>query len=169
MRKVYIAGSFYKKENSLKDDFRSELLGNEDILWNECDNAQVTIFNETMKYVGPFFYYPEKEKEFKKMGLTEQEVVVTLEKLSVEKCDVFIAYFGTKSSPGTVAELIHAAKCKKDIYVFYLRNENNRRFKSEYWFPILLARKIAKENKTNFLAKEVSNARHFMNFLTNKN
>ena len=39
MRKVYIAGSFYKKENSLKDDFRSELLGNEDILWNECDNA----------------------------------------------------------------------------------------------------------------------------------
>lgn len=165
MRKVYIAGSFYKDGNSLKNDFRSKLLGDEDVLWNECKNAKVNIFNETMQYIGPFFYYAEKEKEYRKIGLTEQEIIVMLERQSVESCDVFIAYFGTKASPGTVAELIHATEHGKDIFIFYLKTENGRDFKSEYWFPILMAKEISGGNSSRFEMNEVSSINECLNML----
>lgn len=169
MRKVYVAGSFYREDDSLKNDFRAELLGNEDILWNENEEARIEIFHETMKYVGPFFYYPEKEKEFRKIGMTEQETVVALEKQAVENCDLFVSYFGTKSSPGTVAELIYAAEHGKDIFLFYLRTENNRWLKSEYWFPILMAKEISSKSDSRFIMREVTSAREYLNFLRGEN
>jgi len=169
MRKVYVAGSFYKENDSLKNDFRVKLLGSEDILWNENEEAKVEIFHETMKYVGPFFYYPEKEKEFKKIGMTEQETVVALEKRAIESCDLFVSYFGTKSSPGTVAELIYAVEYGKDIFLFYLKTENNRWLKSEYWFPILMAKEISNKNDSKFIMREVISAREYLNFLREGN
>ena len=159
MKKVYIAGSFYKNGDSLKDDFRTELLGDEKKLWNECE-AYVNVFGETMKYVGPFFYYPEREKTME--DLTEQEVVVKQEKEAVKNCDIFVGYLGEKSSHGTVAELMHAVELGKEVYLYYAKKENERDIKSEYWFPMLMAREIAKENDMRFMMKEVNGAKEFL-------
>ena len=165
MKTVYVAGSFYKSNDSLINDFRTKLLGNDDLLLNKNENAFINLHGETAKYIGPFFYYPEEEKIFKEKGLSEQETVVELERMMVENCDVFIVYFGSKSSPGSVAEMIRAASLGKDIEVYYFENENNRKYKTEYWFPILMARDICKLSNTKFIMSPVSCANEFMELL----
>ncbi len=120
-----------------------------------------------MKYIGPFFYYPKKEKELKKNGMKDHEIIVHIEKKAIEECNLFVAYLGTKSSLGTVAELIHAANFGKNICLFYLAGKNEKALKSEYWFPIIMAREIAKDKHSKFIMKEVDNASEFIYFLKN--
>ena len=68
--------------------------------------------------------------------------IVFTEKMMIDRCDIFISYFGKKSSPGSVAELIYAASLQKPIEIFYLETDNGREIKTEYWFPIVMSRYI---------------------------
>ena len=137
MKTIYIAGSFYRNNDSLEHDFRSHLLGDSELLLHQNNESYVIWHGEKVKYIGPFFFYNDE-----KSLLPEQDNIVFTEKMMIDRCDIFISYFGQKSSPGSVAELVYAASLHKPIEIFYLETDNGREIKTEYWFPIVMSRYI---------------------------
>lgn len=135
MKRIYIASRFQFDDNgTLKNDFRVHLLGNESFLLE--DHCKSVIFNnEEYRYAGPFFN--EKASEHN-LSASFGEIVVDVEKKSIDECDAFIAVFDNEVSPGTITELIYAAMSNKDCYLFYQSSDN----KSENWFPIEFAKSL---------------------------
>lgn len=145
--KIYFASQFYKKMVdhkyfTLKDDFRTKLIGSEADLTNF--NNHSFIINKDGKllyqYLGPF--YNEKASDGSLTSTVCEDVVQTENNL-IDKCDIFMTYFDSNISPGSVTELIYASLQKKKILIFYkIEDSVSYDLKTSNWYPIVFSRLI---------------------------
>lgn len=137
MKKIYFAGKFnlIKGKTSLEvalvNDYRSLLLGSSKLL---CQYQESLMLTENYQYLGPFYCEQASQGDFTS---TDCNVVLTSEKESVKKCDIFVCVFGENFSVGSVVELGWALNLNKEIVILYQEEKNSKyQIKSEYWFAI---------------------------------
>ena len=146
--KIYFACQFNKKmlddrRFTLKGDFRTKLIGNEDDFTNFNNHSFIKNSDGKLlyQYLGPF--YNEKASDGKLTSTVCCDVVQTENDL-IDKCDIFMAYFDSKLSPGSITELTYASLQKKKIVIFYQVEDNiSYELKSSNWYPIVSARLVA--------------------------
>lgn len=146
--KIYFACQFNKKmlddrRFTLKGDFRTKLIGNEDDFTNFNNHSFIKNSDGKLlyQYLGPF--YNEKASDGKLTSTVCCDVVQTENDL-IDKCDIFMAYFDSKLSPGSITELTYASLQKKKIIIFYQIEDNvSYELKSSNWYPIVSARLVA--------------------------
>lgn len=146
--KVYIASKFMKeninRKLSFKNDFRTKLIGNENdfVDFNNHSFIRDSSGNLKYQYLGPF--YNEKASDGSLTSSICEEVVQTENEL-IDKCDIFIVYFDSNISPGSITELIYAAFKKKKIEIYYVKEDDiSYELKSSNWYPIVSAIQITK-------------------------
>ncbi len=137
MKKIYFAGKFNLSkektslEKALVNDYRSFLLGNSKLL---CQYQELLMLNENYQYLGPFYC---EQASLGNFTSTDCNVVLSSEKESVKKCDIFVCVFGEKFSVGSIVELGWALNSNKEIIILYQETEDSEyQIKSEYWFAI---------------------------------
>ena len=159
--KVYIASKFIKEsidnKLSFKNDFRTKLIGNEDdfVDFNNHSFIRDSSGNLKYQYLGPF--YNEKASDGSLTSSICEEVVQTENEL-IDKCDIFIVYFDSNISPGSITELIYAAFKKKKIEIYYVKEDDiSYELKSSNWYPIVSAIQIAEDEdvKTKMVKDEL--------------
>lgn len=146
--KIYFACQFHKemlddKHFTLKNDFRAKLIGKEEDFTNFNNHSFIKSSNGKLlyQYLGPF--YNEKASDGELTSTVCCEVVQTENDL-IDKCDIFMAYFDSKLSPGSITELTYASLQKKKIVIFYQVEDNiSYELKSSNWYPIVSARLVA--------------------------
>ena len=146
--KVYFACQFNKKmvdekRFTLKEDFRAKLIGNEDDFTNFNNHSFIKNSDGKLlyQYLGPF--YNEMASDGNLTSSVCSEVVQTENDL-IDKCDIFIAYFDSKLSPGSITELTYASFKKKKIIIFYqVEDSVSYELKSSNWYPIVSGRLVA--------------------------
>lgn len=149
--KIYIAAKFNKNklENgklSLKNDFRVDLIGDENKFINFNNQSFIIDKNNKPKYqyVGPFYCEQASNGDFTS---TDCNVVLDSEYKAISNCDVYCAVFDENFSVGTIVELSWAINMNKDIIILYKEEESEYEIKSEYWFAILDALKRSNKVK----------------------
>ena len=131
------------KHFTLKNDFRAKLIGKEEDFTNFNNHSFIKSSNGKLlyQYLGPF--YNEKASDGELTSTVCCEVVQTENDL-IDKCDIFMAYFDSKLSPGSITELTYASLQKKKIVIFYQVEDNiSYELKSSNWYPIVSARLVA--------------------------
>ena len=134
MKKVYFAGKFNlikdKKlplHKRLVNDFRAKVL--EDSMKLTYASSDLYL-NDKYQYTGPFYCEQASNGDFTS---TDCNVVLTSEKESVKKCDIFVCVFGENFSVGSIVELGWALNLNKEITILYQEEENSKyQIKSEY-------------------------------------
>ena len=145
--KIYFASQFYKKMVdhkyfTLKDDFRTKLIGSEADLTNFNNHSFIRNKDGKLlyQYLGPF--YNEKASDGSLTSTVYEDVVQTENNL-IDKCDIFMTYFDSNISPGSVTELIYASLQKKKILIFYkIEDSVSYDLKTSNWYPIVFSRLI---------------------------
>ena len=145
--KIYFASQFYKKMVdhkyfTLKDDFRTKLIGSEADLTNFNNHSFIRNKDGKLlyQYLGPF--YNEKASDGSLTSTVCEDVVQTENNL-IDKCDIFMTYFDSNISPGSVTELIYASLQKKKILIFYkIEDSVSYDLKTSNWYPIVFSRLI---------------------------
>ena len=137
MKKIYFAGKFNKikqpnisLENSLQNDFRSQLLGSSKLLTLYQENL---IVNNKYQYTGPFYCEKASSGNFTS---TDCKEILNAEYNLIKNSDTLIAVFSETFSPGTIVELGWALNQNKQIIILYQEEKSNYTIKSEYWFAI---------------------------------
>lgn len=163
MKKIYFAGKFnkIKKQNitleqSLINDYRSQLLGSSKLLTYYQDNLVV---NKKYQYSGPFYCEQASNGNYTSTDCTE---VLNAEYNFIDNSDIFVAVLGESFSVGTIVELGWAIEKQKQIVLLYQEEKSNYSIKSEYWFAIADAIKrspnlIIKKYKSNTELKALIN------------
>ncbi len=137
MKKIYFAGKFNKTKNtntsledSLKNDFRSKLLGSSKLLTHFQENL---IVNNKFQYMGPFYCEQASNGNFTSTDCSE---VLNAEYNFIQKSDIVVVVFNESFSTGTIVELGWALNANKKIIILYQEEPSNYTIKSEYWFAI---------------------------------
>jgi nucleoside 2-deoxyribosyltransferase len=137
MKKIYFAGKFNKTkkantslEDSLKNDFRSKLLGSSKLLTHFQENL---IVNNKFQYMGPFYCEQASNGNFTSTDCSE---VLNAEYNFIQKSDIVVVVFNESFSTGTIVELGWALNANKKIIILYQEEPSNYTIKSEYWFAI---------------------------------
>lgn len=137
MKKIYFSGKFNRLkqkeltlEQSLANDYRTQLLGNPELLTKAQKN--LTIGSQFI-YTGPFYCEQASNGEYTS---TDCSVVLNEELKAVQNSDVFIAVFDKSFSVGTVVELEWALNQNKKVIILYRPQSSVYQIKSEYWFAI---------------------------------
>ena len=140
MNKLYCAGTFnfdFLKDDyreKAKSDYRSVLLGNENLLLEKHDYIQI---NKNLRYIGPFYFESE--------GMVD-ELIVNSEIKMIRECTHALFLLDGGCCPGTIAELTMASNLNKYVEIFYItRSENEEtesRLHSPCWFPIIMSKSI---------------------------
>lgn len=146
--KIYFASQFNKKmlddkRFTLENDFRTKLIGSEEDLTDFNNHSFIRNKDGKLlyQYLGPF--YNEKASDGSLTSTVCEDVVRTENDL-IDKCDVFMIYFDSMLSPGSIAELTYASFQKKKIIIFYqIEDSVSYKLKSSNWYPIVFARLVA--------------------------
>ncbi len=146
MRKFYFGGGFppldkNHPEDSMKGDFRAQLLGDAKKLLYPPINKDMEIMEilltDKSSYVGPYFFYGES-LQAQKTVLVENEMI--------HKCTDAVFLLENISNPGTVTELVNAALLGKNVHVFYISLDSGTpetEINSDQWYPIAFAQMTA--------------------------
>ncbi len=138
MNKLYCGGNFnfdflnsdYREK--AKNDYRSVLLGSENLLLEKHDFVQV---KENLRYIGPFYFESE--------GMVD-ELIVDSEIKMIRECTHAIFILDGGCCPGTIAELTLASDLNKYIEIFFIKRADNEetesRLHSPCWFPIIMSK-----------------------------
>lgn len=93
-----------------------------------------------MHYIGPFY---NEKASLRVLTSTDCDKVVSQEKSLIDMCDIFICYLGEELSPGTISEMIYAATIKKEIVIYYKKdNSVEYSLKTDSWFPITMVMQL---------------------------
>lgn len=138
MNKLYCAGAFnfyYLNDDyreKAKKDYRSALLGSEDLLLEKHDYVPL---KQNLWYIGPFYFEAE--------GMTD-ELIVDSEVKMIRECTNAIFLLDGGCCPGTIAELTLASNLQKHVEIFYIKRNDNEetesRLHSPCWFAIIMSR-----------------------------
>lgn len=140
MNTLYCGGTFnfdfldddYREK--AKIDFRSVLLGSENLLLEKHDFIQL---KENLRYIGPFYFESE--------GMVD-ELIVASEIKMIRECTHAIFILDSGCCPGTVAELTLASNLNKYIEIFFIKRnddeETESRLHTPCWFPIIMSELI---------------------------
>lgn len=138
MNKIYCAGAFnfdFLEDNfkeKAKDDYRSIILGNENLLLEKHD--YITL-KDNLNYIGPFYFETE--------GMLD-ELIVETEINMIRKCTHAIFLIDGGLCPGTIAELTLASTLNKNVEIFYIKRnddeETESKLHSPCWFAIIMSK-----------------------------
>lgn len=147
-KSIYFAGKFrlcpgkqLPLDQRLTEDFRARLLGMPERLVRYDPDLTVM---EQFHYAGPFYCEQASEGVYTS---TDCVTVLTAERQSVERCDIYVAVFSESFSVGTVVELGWAIELDKTIVILYQPQESSYSIASEYWFAIADALKRGRQVK----------------------
>ena len=137
MKKVYFSGKFNKLKDpklslsdSLKDDYRSKILGGSEKLTHPIDTQ--IVFGKYI-YTGPFYCEQASSGDYTS---TDCNTVLNAEFKAISDADFFVCVLSEHFSVGTIVELDWALYQNKEIILLYQEEESSYTIKSEYWFAI---------------------------------
>ena len=144
MKTFYFGGQFnfmYKDFSieNLKNDYRSKILGDYNLWINKPDSSAINISNN-IQYVGPFYF----------TGNKDSESIVKFESSCIEKASDCVFVLSNKSAPGTITEIIQSVFLKKNIHIFYEKNnvpedEVSTKIKNDLWYALI----FVQQNSSN--------------------
>lgn len=148
MKKVYFSGKFNKIKkralslsDSLKDDYRSKILGGSE-KFTRPSGTQI-VFDKYI-YTGPFYCEQASNGDYTS---TDCNAVLNAEFKAVSEADIFVCVLSEHFSVGTIVELDWALDQNKEIILLYQEEESSYTIKSEYWFAIANAIKNSRNIK----------------------
>ncbi len=165
MKKIYFAGKFNKSEtrlNSLegmlRNDYRSQLLGDANLLTYYQKNL---IINNKFEYIGPFYCEQASNGDYTS---TDCKTVLNAEYNLIKNSDIFVVVLGESFSVGSIVELGWALQENKQIIILYQEEKSVYTIASEYWFAIADAinrsnnLSVLKYNNTKEIVKLINQA-----------
>lgn len=156
IKKLYCGGKFtfdfQKKryETDVLNDYRCYLLGNPHLL---LESNKPIKLKENLEYIGPFYFETENMQDI---------YIVKKEKQMIDESTDCIFLLNDGLCPGTISELIYASMLAKNIYIFFIKQNDNEETESSLhtacWYPIILSQQLNNNKTKIFSAKSLIEA-----------